>query len=367
MTPKKGKKNVLARKVLAILLFAFLVILIFIHALPKSDKMSNIEIKTIQNSKEDDAAAQNQKEGKSRKNAKKMRYKNVSLPSNYLSDNQELYSEWNYTLRYGLFKLYKFIKSFDKTRIDEFENMSGYYPIAQILAGFMDKNATYKIASNYCIKYHEGGYAVKTECTKDALDIDTLPYANCKYFEEKDSKGVYYEKYDVANLFKYFEEKGIKNIQREIDNETEKTYQTKVLPYEMRDEKIKKLEADEIFVKIAPHIYFDTNSITKLDDGFISGEFKKYYLMKNDVINKKIVAYSIIKTAALCDDDSNDDIKKLKYPIYRYYDADNNFISEKNIHRDWRKIYPSEQISVIDSKDEPDGALYFHTLCSLEN
>ena len=106
-------------------------------------------------------------------------------------------------------------------------------------------------------------------------------------------------------------------------------------------------------------MYFDNNSI-KNQDGYITGTFKEYLTTKTD----KNVAYRTIEIAAFCNTNESDGLRKLDYPIIKYYDFKNNQIGEEDIHKTWEKEHSNGHLGITYAEDIESGNVFFETLCS---
>jgi len=55
--------------------------------------------------------------------------------------------------------------------------------------------------------------------------------------------------------------------------------------------------------------------------------------------------------------------KKIAFPIFKYYDEGNKLVDKYNIHEIWRKEYPDGHLGITHPEEEPNGEIYFNTLC----
>jgi hypothetical protein len=117
----------------------------------------------------------------------------------------------------------------------------------------------------------------------------------------------------------------------------------------------------ENWEKIADNLYVDTNSIDKQFGDYITGYFKQTDVKKK--VKGRQVAYTKIWTGAFCDNKMIDNIGKLQFPIYWYYDKNDKLIEENNIHKYWQKHHPGGHLGVMYLEDDDFGELYFNTLC----
>lgn len=113
--------------------------------------------------------------------------------------------------------------------------------------------------------------------------------------------------------------------------------------------------------KISNELFFVEKSI-KIQQDYVEGTFKQYN-HSNDKQDGKIYAYKTIWTGAYCDIKLQGGVKKLEYPIYKYYDSDGNLLSEDNIHEAWAENYPDGHLGVTHPEDVENGKIYFKTLC----
>lgn len=144
-----------------------------------------------------------------------------TIPDKYLAEKQIPNSEFWYSLRYDLFKLYKLQQLSPSERIREYEEPS-LNPISGIIAEFVDKKQQYKMAENYCVKYNkklEFPDLEKVAC-KNPKPITDLPYKQCEKFKvnQKNNDNIYYS-YNLEPLWKEFKNKGIKRVENEITRE----------------------------------------------------------------------------------------------------------------------------------------------------
>ena len=130
-----------------------------------------------------------------------------------------------------------------------------------------------------------------------------------------------------------------------------------------QEKKTDQTEAKETWEKVAQHLYFNPDSVEMQDD-YITGTFKQYLINRNEEEIKKNIAYKTIETGAFCNVEQEDGVKKLEFPIYKFYDEKGNFISEDNIHKYWRENFPDGHLGVTHPEDEENGDIYFDTLCS---
>ncbi len=123
-----------------------------------------------------------------------------------------------------------------------------------------------------------------------------------------------------------------------------------------------KLESEETCTKVGEHLYFDQGAINIQTD-LIGGVFKEYNYNNDKSYNEKNYAYKTIQTMAYCDIVLQGGIKKIEFPIFKYYDKNNKLVDEYNIHEIWRKEYPDGHLGITHPEDEPNGEIYFNTLC----
>lgn len=128
---------------------------------------------------------------------------------------------------------------------------------------------------------------------------------------------------------------------------------------------IKELEAKETWQNVGKALYFDTKSV-KVSDSYVEGTFKQYNL-NNDVISGKIYAYKTIWIGAYCNVFLEGGLKKLEYPIYKYYDIKGDLLAEENIHKTWAENYPDGHLGITYAEDIENGKIYFKTLCKYFN
>ena len=129
------------------------------------------------------------------------------------------------------------------------------------------------------------------------------------------------------------------------------------------EKRIDQIEVNEKWEKVAQHLYFDPNSV-EIQDTYIKGTFKQYLINRKEEEIKKNVVYKTIETGAFCDVEQENGVKKLEFPIYKFYDEKGKFISEDNIHTYWREHYPDGHLGVTHPNEEENGDIYFDTLCS---
>ena len=131
-------------------------------------------------------------------------------------------------------------------------------------------------------------------------------------------------------------------------------------------EKITQLESKETWQKVGDHLYFDTKSVEN-SDGYVQGTFKQYNLklvranVTCDKYKNKIYAYTIISVGAFCNEPNNG-VKKLDYPIYKFYDINGKLLGEENIHKDWQKEFPSGRLGITYPENIENGNIYYDTL-----
>lgn len=152
------------------------------------------------------------------------RFKKEKISADYYM-NFGCYTELDYTERYYLFELYKFLNLPKEEQIkpDNY-NMSIYGD--KLLVMFFDKGKQYKITDDYCIDeaFNENNWIEikKVQCEKRAIPIEKLPYERSIAFTKSSKKGTYYVDYDIKNLWKEFDTKGIKGLEQDMNNEYEK-------------------------------------------------------------------------------------------------------------------------------------------------
>lgn len=122
------------------------------------------------------------------------------------------------------------------------------------------------------------------------------------------------------------------------------------------------VNAAENWQKINDNFYIDVNSIEKQGGDYITGYFKQ--IKSKEIIKGKQVSYTKIWTGAYCDIALQDDVRKLEYPIYWFYDKNNKLLAEDNLHKYWKKHYPKGHLGIMHPEDDDYGELYFNTLCS---
>ena len=137
------------------------------------------------------------------------------------------------------------------------------------------------------------------------------------------------------------------------------------IPYNYAED-VKLIEENEIWTKVGENLYFNENSVSIQSDGIVSGDFKEYVYGKL-IKNNTVVAYKIIENMAFCDIEMQDGVKKMEFPIEKYYDINDNFIGEYNIHTIWAKEYPGGHLGITHPEDETNGDIYFNTLCKYAN
>lgn len=120
-------------------------------------------------------------------------------------------------------------------------------------------------------------------------------------------------------------------------------------------------ERIETFEKIGDNLYFDKKSI-KIQQDYIEGTFKQYNY-NQEKQDGKIYTYKTIWTGAYCDMELQGRIKKLEYPIYKFYDDNGNLLSEDNIHKTWAENYPDGHLGIAHAEDIENGRIFFKTLC----
>ncbi|MBR1626936.1 MAG: hypothetical protein IJ681_07315 [Bacteroidales bacterium] len=125
---------------------------------------------------------------------------------------------------------------------------------------------------------------------------------------------------------------------------------------------IQQSKPKESWTKVGEHLYFDTESLNIQTD-LIGGVFKEYNYNNDKSYNEKNYAYKTIKTMAYCDIELQGGIKKLEFPIFKYYDENNKLVDEYSIHEIWRKEYPDGHLGITHPEDEPNGEIYFNNLC----
>ncbi len=144
------------------------------------------------------------------------------IPLHYFSEFQIVASEYNYTLRYNLFQLYKFLKLNPNEQISKFENENDgvdMFSYPEFLYFYMRQNQQYKITDNYCIAVIDGSsIAQKVLCTEKTKSISDLPDSKCPSLLYQKHL---YGKINIENLWKEFDEKGIVQIEKEIETERE--------------------------------------------------------------------------------------------------------------------------------------------------
>ncbi len=124
-------------------------------------------------------------------------------------------------------------------------------------------------------------------------------------------------------------------------------------------------ERIETFKKINDNLYFDEKSV-KIQQDYIEGIFKQYNYDQAKQ-NGEIYTYKTIWTGAYCDVKLQGGIKKLEYPIYKFYDDKGNLLSEDNIHKTWAENYTDGHLGVTHPEDVENGRIYFKTLCQYFN
>lgn len=117
----------------------------------------------------------------------------------------------------------------------------------------------------------------------------------------------------------------------------------------------------ENWQKVGENLYFDTNSL-EINGDTAGGNFKEYFISQK-AEKYPDAHYQIISTAAYCDIEIQDGIRKLEFPIYKYYDKNDKFLGENNIHEYWHKNYPDGHLGITWAEDEINGNIYFDTLC----
>ena len=161
-----------------------------------------------------------------------------------------------------------------------------------------------------------------------------------------------------------YEKTETNNILQEYQKEPQETLNKQASSISNKDKKVAELEEREKWQRVAKHLYFNKNSVDIQYDNYISGTFKEYLYGKERENENQNAAYQIIETAAFCNIELQNGIKKLEYPIYQFYDENNNFISEDNIHKAWKEEFPDGHLGITHPESEKNGDIYFDTLCS---
>lgn len=130
---------------------------------------------------------------------------------------------------------------------------------------------------------------------------------------------------------------------------------------EQAEELSNKHVTESTWQKINDNLFFDTNSV-KTQSDYIEGVFKQNY-QDNDTGYDEKYAYKTIWTGAYCDIKLQGGVKKLEYPIYKYYDIDGSLLYENNIHKAWAEQYPDGHLGIMHTEDDENGEIYFKTLC----
>lgn len=127
-----------------------------------------------------------------------------------------------------------------------------------------------------------------------------------------------------------------------------------------KTEQIKDHINEKTWQKVGNGLYFDTKSVKMCGD-YVEGIFKQYNI-NNEIQNGKIYSYAIIWVGAFCDIKLQDGLKKLDFPIYKYYDSNGNLLLEDNIHKAWAENYPDGHLGITYPEDVENGDIYFKVL-----
>lgn len=149
-------------------------------------------------------------------------FKKETITTDYY-DIYGCFTELGYTDRYYLYELYKFLKlPKEEQKNSEHFNISDMGD--NILFQFFDVGKQYKIADDFCIDFILDENSIKkVQCEKRAIPIESLPFERASIFmRRKDNRTTYYVDYDIKNLWKEFDSKGLKELENEIERESDR-------------------------------------------------------------------------------------------------------------------------------------------------
>lgn len=149
-------------------------------------------------------------------------FKKETITTDYY-DIYGCFTELGYTDRYYLYELYKFLKlPKEEQKNSEHFNISDMGD--NILFQFFDVGKQYKIADDFCIDFILDENSIKkVQCEKRAIPIESLPFERASIFmRRKDNGTTYYVDYDIKNLWKEFDSKGLKELENEMEKESDR-------------------------------------------------------------------------------------------------------------------------------------------------
>lgn len=224
---------------------------------------------------------------------------------------------------------------------------------------FEEENEYTEIAEEYKVELRDVYFLATAECYYD----EKLEKTNSNWFNICQRNYIQeYTPYLKEKWNKVYNSctKQVKNRKfNSIDNCLNAKLNTEFAGFELKQ---RKKNYQENWKNLTDRIYIDLNSVYAQSD-YISGTFKG--IPKKEItIYEQTVGYYTLRTAASCNLDLQDGIKKLEYPIVKYYDKDNKFITEDNIHRYWNVHYPGGHLGITHPDELDNGDLFFDTLCS---
>lgn len=215
-----------------------------------------------------------------------------------------------------------------------------------------------EVEAEYKVQLRDVYFLATEECYNDEklekTSSDWLNICQGNYIK----KYTPYLKEKWNNVYNFCTEQAKNKEFNSIDNCLNAKLNIEFADFELRQ---RKENYKENWKKLTDRIYIDLNSVYAQSD-YISGMFKEIP-KKETSIYEHPVGYYTLRTAASCNLDLQDGIKKLEYPIVKYYDKNNKFITEDNIHRYWNVHYPGGHIGITHPEDLDNGDLYFDTLC----
>ena len=113
--------------------------------------------------------------------------------------------------------------------------------------------------------------------------------------------------------------------------------------------------------KIKENLFLDLNSLQGEKNDYVMGVFKLKNI--NEKANGKTISYALIELGAYCSVENNDNIKKIDYPDFKYFNKNDELIKEINPNEDWKKQYQDGNLGVVSIDDIENGEAYFDALC----